>query len=108
MGIGLGRGWGKHESAQDVSSGIIRIAHKNEKDLLSLDCRQRRRHKRGHGRADVERKGCARLQHVRRKGVAHTPSLVHRHSMTSVEDAALWVARDGRWLFIEMRSDGEC
>ena len=48
MWIGLGRGWGKRESAQDVSSGIIRIAHKSEKNLLSLDWRERSRHKRGH------------------------------------------------------------
>ena len=91
-----------------MSSGIIRIAHKSEKNLLSLDWRERSRHKRGHECVDVERKGCARLQHFRRKGVAHTPSLVLRHSMTSVEDAALWVARDGRWLFIGMRPVGEC
>ena len=49
MWIGLGRGWGERESAQEVSSEIIRIAHTNEKDLLSLDCWERSRHKRGHG-----------------------------------------------------------
>ena len=38
---------------------------------------------------------------------SRTPSLVQRHSMTSVEDATLWVARDGRWLFIGMRFVGE-
>ena len=49
MWIGLGRGWGKRESAQEVSNGNISNAHKNEKDLLSLDCWEHSRHKGGHG-----------------------------------------------------------